>query len=241
MPCRHVLLAAGLVTASLLSGACNRMSDLFDAAVNASAEVPKAMSGPATTTGTAGPDASARPGLTDTPASPAARRAGGVPARAAAAPGPAHEVSPTPAAVPDVPIDAGTVASAGADHAAVQPAPPAAAIEAVVAEVAASPAPAVRHDYSRVYSLGDEDVTPAVLLTTTEAGPLFRNLRASMNTMEMVISPQGIVEQVRLLTPATRMTDMLLLSGAKTWKFLPALKDGEPVRYRTVFNWESTP
>jgi hypothetical protein len=37
------------------------------------------------------------------------------------------------------------------------------------------------------------------------------------------------------------MTDMLLLSGAKTWKFVPALKDGQPVRYRTQFSWDATP
>jgi outer membrane biosynthesis protein TonB len=61
-----------------------------------------------------------------------------------------------------------------------------------------------------------------------------------MNTMELLISPQGRVEQVRLISPTKRMTDMLLLSGAKTWKFAPALRDGEPVRYRTMFSWEVT-
>jgi outer membrane biosynthesis protein TonB len=59
--------------------------------------------------------------------------------------------------------------------------------------------------------------------------------------MELVITREGRVETVRLLTPATRMTDMLLLSGAKTWKFAPALKEGQPVRYRTRFSWEATP
>jgi hypothetical protein len=37
------------------------------------------------------------------------------------------------------------------------------------------------------------------------------------------------------------MTDMLLLSGAKTWKFTPAMKEGVPVRYRTTISWEITP
>ena len=62
-----------------------------------------------------------------------------------------------------------------------------------------------------------------------------------MNTMELVVSRPGRVEQVRLLTPVKRMTDMLLLSGAKTWKFTPAMKEGQPVRYRTMFRWEATP
>jgi hypothetical protein len=34
---------------------------------------------------------------------------------------------------------------------------------------------------------------------------------------------------------------MLLLSGAKTWKFVPATRNGQPVRYRTQFSWEETP
>jgi hypothetical protein len=121
---------------------------------------------------------------------------------------------------------------------AVPVAPP---LDASTPALRAAQTPTLTRDRSRIYSMHDEGVTPAVLLTTTEGGPLFRNLPASMNTMELVISPEGRVEQVKLLTPAMRMTDMLLLSGAKTWKFLPALKDGEAVRYRTMFSWESTP
>jgi hypothetical protein len=37
------------------------------------------------------------------------------------------------------------------------------------------------------------------------------------------------------------MPDMMLLSGAKLWKFTPAYKDGEPVRYRTVLTWKGFP
>jgi hypothetical protein len=59
--------------------------------------------------------------------------------------------------------------------------------------------------------------------------------------MELIISKQCRVEEVRLISPPQRMTDMLLLSGAKTWKFVPALKDGKPVRYRTQFSWDATP
>jgi hypothetical protein len=112
---------------------------------------------------------------------------------------------------------------------------------AQASQTAPAPAPPrlVRSD--RIYSGEDPDVTPAVLLTTKEAGPIFHGVQGSVNTMELVISREGRVETVRLLTPATRMTDMLLLSGAKTWKFAPALKEGQPVRYRTRFSWEATP
>jgi len=61
-----------------------------------------------------------------------------------------------------------------------------------------------------------------------------------VNTMEVVISKLGRVEEARLTAPPKRMTDMLLLSGAKMWKFTPAMKDGQPVRYRTMVSWETT-
>jgi hypothetical protein len=34
---------------------------------------------------------------------------------------------------------------------------------------------------------------------------------------------------------------MMLLSGAKTWRFQPASLSGEPVRYRMVVSWSATP
>lgn len=84
-------------------------------------------------------------------------------------------------------------------------------------------------------------MVPAKLLTPQKGGPTFRNITPDVNTMEIVVSTQGRVEQVKLVTPPKRMTDMLMLSGAKTWKFSPALKNGQPVRYRTEFSWEMTP
>ena len=96
-------------------------------------------------------------------------------------------------------------------------------------------------DERRIYSKADEDVIPARLLKAQTGGPIFRNMAGRVNTMELIISKQGRVEEVKLTTPAKKMTDMLLLSGAKTWEFVPATKDGQPVRYRTQFSWEDTP
>jgi hypothetical protein len=112
--------------------------------------------------------------------------------------------------------------------------------EAARAPVAAAAVPA-RRDSLAIYSDEDPDVTPARLLTTQTGGPLFSGAQPEMNTMELIVSPQGRVEQVRLISPPRRMTDMLLLSGAKTWKFTPAMKEGVPVRYRTTISWEITP
>ena len=99
----------------------------------------------------------------------------------------------------------------------------------------------ILRDERRIYSSEDTDVVPARLIKAQATGPVFRNMASSVNTMELIISKQGRVEEVKLTSPSRKMTDMLLLSGAKTWKFVPALKDGQPVRYRTQFSWEETP
>jgi hypothetical protein len=110
------------------------------------------------------------------------------------------------------------------------------------APVVAGSRPAVTLDErSPIYSKTDADVVPARLLTVQNGGATFRNMKMDVNTMELVISKQGRVEQVKLMTPVKRMTDMLLLSGAKTWRFSPALKNGQPVRYRTQYSWQTTP
>ena len=96
-------------------------------------------------------------------------------------------------------------------------------------------------DGARIYSSADVDVVPARLIKAQTSGPVFRNMASSVNTMELIISKQGRVEEVKLTSPTKKMTDMLLLSGAKTWKFVPATREGQPVRYRTQFSWEETP
>jgi hypothetical protein len=114
--------------------------------------------------------------------------------------------------------------------------PPAAAF---AAPVVTPPALFTAEDVSPIYSKADAGVTPARLLTTTSTAGLSMDA-TDVNTMELVINKLGRVEQVRLAGQAKRMTDMLLLSGAKLWKFEPATKDGQPVRYRTTVSWQTT-
>ena len=93
-----------------------------------------------------------------------------------------------------------------------------------------------------VYSSTDLDVRPALLLYPQLPPPLLAERRAGVvNSMELVVSESGTVVQVRLIDGPRRMPDMMLLSGAKMWKFRPAVKDGEPVRYRTVVSWSGIP
>ena len=63
----------------------------------------------------------------------------------------------------------------------------------------------------------------------------------NVNVMEIIIGGDGSVETVKLVSPPRRLTDMMLLSGAKSWRFAPASKNGLPVRYRMAFSWATTP
>ena len=151
---------------------------------------------------------------------------------------------PTPATSAPVPSTPATIAANLVAAPSVAPTP-AVALDTAAAPVPA-PAPAMATmnaaffvDESRIYSKDDPDVVPARLLTTPgNSGISSEN--TDVNTMELVISKLGRVEEARLTVPPKRMTDMLLLSGAKMWKFTPAMKDGQPVRYRTRVSWETT-
>lgn len=95
-------------------------------------------------------------------------------------------------------------------------------------------------DPTRIYSGADPDVTPPAMIDASLPPPLLSEVR-EVNTMELLISERGLVERVRLISKPRRMADMMLLSGAKTWKFEPALKDGLSVRYRLLLSWAATP
>ena len=95
-----------------------------------------------------------------------------------------------------------------------------------------------------IYTPADADVQPPVMLYPSLPPPVFfarEGEAVAYNRMELVIAPDGSVERVRLVNGPTRMPDMMLLSGAKAWKFSPAVKDGVPVRYRTTISWTGFP
>ena len=94
-----------------------------------------------------------------------------------------------------------------------------------------------------VYSSADNSVDPPVLLfpqlIPQVVGPGTSN--STLNRMVVVVSAEGTVERVQLVEGPARLPDMMMLSGVKTWRFTPAFKDGEPVRYRTVISWSALP
>ncbi|HEY6615264.1 MAG TPA: hypothetical protein VIZ32_12120 [Vicinamibacterales bacterium] len=96
---------------------------------------------------------------------------------------------------------------------------------------------------SPVYSSVDSSVDPPVLsfpqLIPQVVGPGASS--STLNRMVVIVSAEGTVERVQLVEGPARMPDMMMLSGVKTWRFTPAFKDGEPVRYRTVISWAALP
>jgi outer membrane biosynthesis protein TonB len=92
-----------------------------------------------------------------------------------------------------------------------------------------------------VYSAQDIDVRPPQMLDADLPRPAVMNWPTVKNSMELLVTADGSVERVKWLTSRERMPDVMLLSRAKLWKFSPAVRDGQPVRYRLIVTWEVNP
>ena len=100
-----------------------------------------------------------------------------------------------------------------------------------------------RSEADTIYSGDDADVRPPTMRYPQLPSPLMISSSRPelVNRMEILVAADGSVERVRMVGSPARMTDMMLLSGAKLWKFTPAIKDGEPVRYRAFVTWSGFP
>jgi hypothetical protein len=147
------------------------------------------------------------------------------------------ESDPTAGALALTPVAGGPAGSARTDTARVPPQPqPAAGDPHRGDEVAAT-----ESSPTTIYSAGDFTVQPAVLTKPQLLPPPFGDGVGKPIRLELIVSADGTVERARFLEVPARMADMMLLSSAKTWLFTPALKDGQPVRYRTVLSWVGAP
>jgi hypothetical protein len=87
---------------------------------------------------------------------------------------------------------------------------------------------------ANVYTSTDATVIPPVMVRPVlPKDPPPGVPQHQIGTIEVWVDENGDVEQVRLLSPANRYQERMLVSAAKMWKFRPAFKDGHPVRYRT--------
>jgi hypothetical protein len=98
-------------------------------------------------------------------------------------------------------------------------------------------------DPEAIYTSADDGISPPKMLYPQLPPPplVINQSNNNVNVMEIVIGDDGAVERVHLVSEPRRLTDMMLLSGAKSWRFAPALKNGLPVRYRMAFSWATTP
>jgi hypothetical protein len=107
-------------------------------------------------------------------------------------------------------------------------------------EVAADRARAVP---ARIYSAIDADVTPPEPIGSRSSNARSEDEGSNTaKTVEIVVNEEGIVESARAtISPRTIAESMFLTAGLhaiKSWQFRPALKDGNPVRYREMMSVE---
>ena len=70
---------------------------------------------------------------------------------------------------------------------------------------------------------------------------LVSGLRVRTSTIELVVSKSGTVERAKIFSTPAHWEDALLLSRAKTFQFVPAYRNGYPVRYRFVMDVDTSP
>src|SRR5262249_47562012 len=92
---------------------------------------------------------------------------------------------------------------------------------------------------STVYSVADMNVEPPIAILPQQLGSLPAGARREDYYMiEVVLNEQGAVESARVTEAPLELGDTVVvtmsLSAVKAWQFLPALKDGRPVRYRKL-------
>ncbi len=88
-----------------------------------------------------------------------------------------------------------------------------------------------------VYDPTYGDVVPPVGIRPQLPRDLPRGVRIEdLARIELVITVDGSVETVKLVSSPRNIHDLMWLSAIKAWRFQPALKDGQPVRYlKTVW------
>jgi len=120
-----------------------------------------------------------------------------------------------------------------------------------VAETAASPAEPVSDstpalvaelpEDNFIYSSDGTGVVAPQLVSLGFSPPLVKGFQARTTALELIVSKSGTVERAKISATSTNWEDAMLLSRAKMFQFVPAQRDGYPVRYRLLMRVDATP
>jgi hypothetical protein len=117
-------------------------------------------------------------------------------------------------------------------HAAAAPPPPAPEPE----PEAPAPPPAPVVDYDAIFDGSSAGVVAPV--TLRQDIPRWSHPSLSVpkaaGTLEVIISPEGVIERATLTQPVTPFYDRQLLDSTKNWRYRPASLDGRAVRFRKL-------
>jgi hypothetical protein len=160
----------------------------------------------------------------------------------AAAPAPAARSADAPAPPVSKPVAPPPSPAAPASAAAgrQQNAPlswPVAAVQAGSSRPSMTAAAAAASAAIPIYSLSDTDVTPPVPIEQRIPPwnvPAYLRERTSLGRLEVLIDETGAVRQAALQRPIWPAFDAALIEAAKRWRYQPARRQGQPVRYRRL-------
>jgi hypothetical protein len=124
----------------------------------------------------------------------------------------------------------GFLALSEAALAAAAPPPPPPPAPAPVVEPAKPPAA------PRVYTAADADVVPPMAINRAMPGwkppSLLIAQQSFRGVLEVLVDENGNVERAGMSRPSFPSYDADLIAASKEWRFRPATKNGEPVKYR---------
>jgi protein TonB len=104
---------------------------------------------------------------------------------------------------------------------------------------ASEPAPA-HADAPRIYTIADQEVVPPVAIDQTIPPwtPPLGNLRYQefSGLLEVFVDETGAVTSVAIVQHLNVVYDQLLTNAAKRWRYRPAMRNGQPVKYRKQLN-----
>ena len=96
----------------------------------------------------------------------------------------------------------------------------------------------------RIFDITDRDVAPPVVITQTiPRWEPRQNIerRKYSGSLEVIVDEDGRVTAAALSVPIYPSYDQLLLEAAKSWRYKPARKDNQPVKYRRAVAVVLTP